>query len=619
MGTRKPFRSTVALLACAIAAACEPGGPTPPATGAAAGAIVNGQDESGWPAVGALVMDVNGWGYIGAYCSGSLIAPRWVLTAGHCVTPQAELPVMAAFVQFYVGSDARGSHHSGPKTGKMYQAKDLYPHPQYDPSNQMGGYDIGLVELEADVPGVDPVPLNTGALRGSLLGTQVLYVGFGESDGTNQTGSGVKRSTHMPLTSIANDAYYATPAGSGTCFGDSGGPGLLDDGAGLFKVIGVVSAGTGSTGTGDPCLGGYGIYTRVDAYAAWIVQTTGIVLPSCKDEGTCFCPDACQPDGSCDATKCQTADCPAGLRCYQLCPAGDGGGCALDCQFGAAAESQVAVSKINYCLSQHCPATTEDTDACAAQHCGEQLDQCMAKAKGEWDCRSYDSCRQACHTADTLCLHACDVEAPDAVRAAWDAVSTCLRDRCGTGTDAASLADPCASDQCGAEVGACFPPPCDLAGGTCPDGLACTPGEAGAPARCAASGGVLQDQPCTPGDPPPCADGLACLGDEGAKTCVRLCHEAAGCGEGSLCVPGAIDGVTDVGRCVPGSSGEGAETAAEAFVEDAAGGGASPGGAASASGAGCSGGSANGLSLAVLALLAAASLLGRRRDQVPVT
>ena len=114
------------LVVLAAVASCTPApGRAPAPTGVAARAIVNGQDETGWPAVGALAADVDGYGYMGAYCTGTLIAPKWVLTAGHCVTSQPNMPIMAGFVKFFIGNDARTPGGMQEPAGKLYQAQEF--------------------------------------------------------------------------------------------------------------------------------------------------------------------------------------------------------------------------------------------------------------------------------------------------------------------------------------------------------------------------------------------------------------------------------------------------------------------------------------------------------------
>lgn len=524
-------------LLLAVLVACGPAQQPDDPAGSLSGAIVNGQKESGWPAAGALVADLP-FGYMGSFCSGTLIAPRWVLTAGHCVSFYEGMPLMPQWVKFYVGQDARGSRWGGPSTGEMYAADMLVPHPDYDPEDLSIGSDIGLVRLAKEVKGVEPLDINTGALAGKDLTAQVLYVGFGNSDGINQTGSGLKRSTHMPITWIDADSYYTEPQGSGTCYGDSGGPGILEMAPGEWKVMGVVSAGTEPPGEEDPCLSGFGIYTRVDAYASWIADVTGIELPDCNQEPLCVCGEACQPDFSCDNAQCYTMSCSQALQCMSLCPAGDAG-CSLDCRMATTLDAQVEYDVLSYCLDKYCTSAGDSLD-CATQQCSKSLDPCLDSVMIGADCVFYDGCRRQCDEGNTLCLHVCEVETDQPVRDAWGAAAGCLEQKCGLGTDPEALAGPCAREQCWDEVNACFPAPdCDLLGGSCPEGMACVVVADGSRA-CLESGGVGLGEACLASDPAACADGLACLGEGDEATCRRLCVDDGPCGEGEICLAGAV-------------------------------------------------------------------------------
>jgi len=449
------------------------------------------------------------------------------------------MPLMPQFVKFYVGEDARGSRAGGPATGELFQADLLVPHPDYDPNDPGIGSDIGLVRLKTEVKGVEPLVINSSALQGDNLDDQVLYVGFGISDGIKETGSGVKRSTHMPITWIENDSYYTVPQGSGTCSGDSGGPGILETTPGDWKVVGIVSAGTDLPGEEDPCLVGYGIYTRVDAYASWIAEVTGIELPDCAENDLCFCAKACGPDFGCDNTVCFEMSCARALQCVSRCAPGDAG-CSLDCRMGVVQESQVDFDVIAYCLDKHCSGAEDSLD-CAMQQCYKGLETCLADASGDADCASYDECVIGCLEADTLCMHVCDLEADPAAKEARGIAADCLVELCGTGTDEESIASQCAMTQCREEVDACFPfPECDLLGGSCPEGMACVPAEDGG-GICAESGGLGPGASCSPSETAPCADGLTCIGEGADAACRRLCVNDDPCDEGEICLAGAGD------------------------------------------------------------------------------
>lgn len=513
------------------------------------GAIVGGVKTTGWPAVGALVADVPGYGYMGPFCTGTLIAPRWVLTAAHCVSSYQGMPILPFFVKFYVGTDANAPWGGRPQTGQLYQADEFYPHPDYDPSLLTVGHDIGLVRLKTDVAGVEPVPISRWSLRGRHLGSEVLYVGFGVSDGIKQTGSGVKRETTMPLTWFDSLAYYTEPQGSGTCNGDSGGPGLLQmDDNGTWFQIGVVSAGTESPTTpGDPCLTGIGIYTRVDVHLSWIAEITGLTFPPCE-QGVCLCDEACRPDGGCDDTACRTRTCLESVACASGCDAGNEA-CRMDCRALTRPDDEVAFDKIAYCIDTKCK-TAPDLPACVQSACASQWKECVTHSGSGGDCATYAGCREACAGGSALCPFACDAGATEGAKAAWVAADTCLVEAdCAVPVTPLAVDDPCAREHCEAEIAACFPPPpCDPLGGTCAEGTACVlvPGQG---PRCVASGGLAEGDTCDPDVSAPCADGFVCANEGEGAVCRQVCRNDADCDGGTHCErpEGAEDG--DLGTC----------------------------------------------------------------------
>lgn len=514
--------------------------------------IVGGNIETGFPAVGALVFGMGYW--IESFCTGTLIAPKWILTAGHCVTPNERMPITPGFVKFMIGNDTHGKQGKG----VLYSTKAFYPHPKYNPKSMLNEHDIALVELTDVVTDVEPIPINTTALDGSLIGKPILFVGFGAANGNTLSGSGVKRSGYMPLVWIESETYSCEPQGTGTCYGDSGGPGLINDNDGKYKVIGVISAGAEVIGAGDPCLSGYGIYTRVDAYAGWISEVTGVTLPPCN--GLCLCEEACLSNGACDNSRCEVLTCPQYFLCAKDCK---DEACRVNCHLRATSKAKANMTMMTYCQEKYCPSSIQDQMDCIDKNCNKQVSQCIQDAEPEMTCREYDECLQLCKE-DLLCARFCDALAFDEAKKERDFLVECLSQKCGITLDPVGLLKPCAQGQCSNQIEACFPPPCNLWGGSCKDGLACVIGSQGKPSKCVPTKGFTEGESCKPSEKPECADGLICYKEKCTKVCVNETH----CKESEMCIKGKIG--SDIGICEPVSKedGEDSENLFEEIIEN---------------------------------------------------
>ena len=182
------------------------------------------------------------------FCTGTVIAPNWVLTAGHCC--EGIRPSQLRQFSFEVD-------------GRNYNWAATYIHPAY---NFPDG-DVALIKLKTNVTGITPAVLRNAAPR---VGDFMTIVGFGlTGTGASGTtgGSGIKRFGTVRLDGV--DPFFVTwnfdsPELNNTAPGDSGGPGFVGG-----EIVSVCSGGSNE----DAGWGDQSFNTRTDAYRTWINTT----------------------------------------------------------------------------------------------------------------------------------------------------------------------------------------------------------------------------------------------------------------------------------------------------------------------------------------------------------
>jgi MYXO-CTERM domain-containing protein len=247
--------------------------------------IVRGQVTTGSPATVFLAMELsNGFGV----CSGTLISPRVVLTARHCLRDEdnGEQALDPANIQVMFGSNASAE-------GNRWIA--------VTDTDFRSDADLGILTLAEPGPAT-PIRVFGGTF-GRLedrMGTTVHLVGFGITVDKGAD-SGTKREGYTQLARLDRNDYGFVMItgydkdGAWTCNGDSGGPNFIDIG-GQEVIAGVTSYGTSKCGTPEDGA------VRTDRYYAWIMDYVAAVdgLPDAGCGVDALCAEGCAtPDPDC--------------------------------------------------------------------------------------------------------------------------------------------------------------------------------------------------------------------------------------------------------------------------------------------------------------------------------
>jgi len=203
------------------------------------------------------------------YCTGALVAPDVVLTAGHCASGLDSS-------QLYVGAGSENVRDAA-----VYPVKNLVVHPRFNPDADSWldplAHDIAVLLLATPVTGVRPIRLAPGRdapLRGPRSNLRAYGWGI---DATGESTGWLGRSALEDLTGIVASPYpldetsqilTGSRSGALPCVGDSGGP-LVGNRPGkkVPFLVGLVSFGSQECRPGMPV-----VHTRIAAYRPWIDQ-----------------------------------------------------------------------------------------------------------------------------------------------------------------------------------------------------------------------------------------------------------------------------------------------------------------------------------------------------------
>lgn len=189
------------------------------------------------------------------YCVGSLIAPDYVVTAGHCVYGRNMdgVTIIANITRLY-------------ESGIRRKVSRSEIHPEYNPTDRHS--DVAVLQLNEPIPNASTLELCQEALKEN---DTIQVSGWGRL-GTNKTGSPILQTVYLPVRSQKTckseyahlnmqDMFCASGLkATSACKGDSGGPAVFKG-----QLCGIVAF---AYNCGDD--GRSGAYTDVYAVKSFI-------------------------------------------------------------------------------------------------------------------------------------------------------------------------------------------------------------------------------------------------------------------------------------------------------------------------------------------------------------
>jgi elastase-1 len=219
-------------------------------------------------------------GQSGFACTGTVVAPRVVLTAAHCAE-DIERGTFTPAGQYAV---ATGTTSPGKALSEnVFKVVETHVFPGFDPGSLRGDAAILILDRPSPAP---PIALAGAADAGLYAGGAALQLaGWGLTSANSINSPESLRATTIVVQGATfceqkTKRYYpqfsasaqfcaidAPAKKSGGCFGDSGGPGICQRADGTPVELGIISTGGPFCNPKFP-----NVLTRVDTVSTWVAE-----------------------------------------------------------------------------------------------------------------------------------------------------------------------------------------------------------------------------------------------------------------------------------------------------------------------------------------------------------
>eukprot|EP00727_Mastigamoeba_balamuthi_P004849 m51a1_g14362 Golgi microtubule-associated protein 210 (675) ;mRNA; r:218011-225953 len=421
--------------------------------------IVNGdpvQSPSKFPWAASLMWPSTLTGIVSTMCGGTLVAPTWVLTAGHCLDQGTLAHGFPPGLHVVVGSLAPSTEADPAKSHTVARA---LTHPDF--SIYTMDNDVALIKLKEPVRDVEPVALASADAADLSAGTKVWALGWGNLYYASSLRPPSLMQVKLPIVDRAQCSDLLgslipnftlctgySEGGRDSCQGDSGGPLLRVDEEGRAVQVGITSWGSGCASSGSP-----GVWTRVSSFRRWIDETMAAVD---RGDKVCGCPTKRVGDGRCN------------MLCYSEECQWDGGDC-NNTHCGAGCTVEMLANNVcdAQCATESC---MYDNYACHGL-CGER---CLNSMVNNTHCDTACLTSECQYDGNDCLAHFCDPRCPNTLVGNSVCNPECYNEKCGhDGGDCDVFNDSCAllcnDEQVGDGVcnPACNVSQCHYDGGDC--------------------------------------------------------------------------------------------------------------------------------------------------------